>query len=164
MFFPTLSPQLLQKVDPAKIGRTSQIMAGALIIGVLTFACLAFFAAQGEPAKQPMIALMGAGMALMMLVVRFVVPTVIVNGGKSRLKEAADEEQQKILAVLYQTKMIVGMAVLEGAAFFNLVAYIVEKQFWSYGVVAFLLGVMAISFPSQGQFECWAEEMKRDLN
>ena len=26
------------------------------------------------------------------------------------------------------------------------------------------LGVMAISFPSQGQFESWAEEMTRDLN
>ncbi|MEK6260218.1 MAG: hypothetical protein AABP62_16490 [Planctomycetota bacterium] len=156
--------QSSQQVGPESVGRISQIIAGALIMGVVIFACLAFFIAKGEPANSPMIALMGAGMAVMMIVVRFVMPIVIVNGAKARLKEAADADRMTQLAGLYQIKMIVGMAVLEGAAFFNLIAYISEKQFWSYGVVAFLLGVMAISFPSQGQFESWAEEMKRDLN
>ena len=151
-------------VTPESVGRISQIIAGALIMGVLTFACVAFFISNGEPAKSPMISLMAAGMAVMMIVIRFVLPTVIVNGGKAQLKQASGNEQPLVLAGLYQTKMIVGMAVLEGAAFFNLVAYIMEKQTWSYGVVAFLLGVMAISFPSQGQFESWAEEMKRDLS
>ena len=153
-----------QQVGPESVGRISQIIAGALIMGVVIFACVAFFIAKGEPAKSPVIALMGAGMAVMMIVVRFIMPTVIVNGAKARLKEAADADRMTQLAGLYQTKMIVGMAVLEGAAFFNLIAYITERQLWSYGVVAFLLGVMAISFPSQGQFESWAEEMKRDLN
>ncbi len=146
------------------VGRTSQIIAGTLIAGVVMFACVAFFVAKGEPAKSPMLALIGAGMAAMAVAVRFIVPTVIVNGAKARLKEASATDVMAQLAGLYQTKMIVGMAVLEGAAFVNLVAYITEKQFWSYGVVAFLLAVMAISFPSQGQFESWAEEMKRELN
>jgi hypothetical protein len=128
------------------------------------FACVAFFAAKGEPAKSPMLALVGAGMAVMAVVVRFIVPTIIVNGAKARLKEASATDVMAQLAGLYQTKMIVGMAILEGAAFVNLIAYMTEKQFWSYGIVAFLVGVMAISFPSQGQFEGWAEEMKRDLN
>ena len=151
-------------IKPESVGRISQIIAGALIMGVLTFACVAFFVAKGEPAQSPMLALVGAGMAAMAVVVRFIVPTIIVNGAKARLKEVADADLMIQLAGIYQTKMIVGMAVLEGAAFFNLVAYISEKQFWSYGVVAFLVGVMAISFPSQGQFESWAEEMKRDLS
>ena len=149
---------------PESVGQTSQIIAGALIMGIVVFACVAFFVAKGEPAESPMLALMGAGMAVMMVVVRFVMSTVIVNGAKAGLKEAADADVMTQLAGLYQTKMIVGMAVLEGAALFSLMAYISEKQFWSYGVVAFLLGVMAISFPSQGQFESWAEEMKRNLN
>ncbi len=151
-------------IKPESVGRISQIIAGALIAGVVMFACAAFFVAKGEPAKSPMLALIGAGMAVMAVVVRFIVPTIIVNGAKARLKEASTTEVMAQLAGLYQTKMIIGMAVLEGAAFVSLIAYITEKQFWSYGVVAFLLGVMAISFPSQGQFEGWAEEMKRDLN
>jgi len=151
-------------IKPESVGRISQIIAGALIAGVVMFACVAFFIAQGEPAKSPMLALVGAGMAAMAVVVRFIVPTLIVNGAKARLKEVANADRMTQLAGLYQTKMIIGMAVLEGAAFVNLIAYITERQYWSYGVVAFLLGVMAISFPSQGQFESWAEEMKRDLN
>jgi hypothetical protein len=160
-----IRPELYGAPTPAdSVGRISQIIAGALIAGVVAFACVAFFIAKGEPAKTPMIALMGAGMAVMMIVMRFVVPMVIVNNGKAQLKQTANNEQRSLLAGLYQTKMIIGMALLEGAAFFNLVAYIIEKQFWSYGVVAFLLGIMAISFPSQGQFESWAEDMKRDWN
>ena len=153
-----------QQVGPESVGRISQIIVGALIAGVVMFACVAFFVAKGEPAKSPMLALIGAGMAVMAVVVRFIVPTIIVNGGKARLKESSATEVMTQLAGLYQTKMIIGMAVLEGAAFVSLISYISERQFWSYGVVAFLVGVMAISFPSQGQFESWAEEMKRDLN
>ena len=163
MFFPPPAPSL-SPPDATKIGRISQIIAGALIMGVVMFGCVAFFVANGEPAKSPMVALIGVGMAAMAVMVRFIVPAIIVNGGKASLKEASDAEQTSLLAGLYQTKMIVGMAVLEGAAFFNLIAYMTEKQFWSYGVVAFLVGVMAISFPSQGQFESWAEEMKRNLD
>jgi hypothetical protein len=154
-----MTPQLHEIV-----GRTAQIIAGALIMAVLMFAGVAFFVAQGEPAKSPMVALIGVGMAVMSVVVRFIVPTIIVNGAKNSLKEASAADQMNQLAGLYHAKMIVGMAVLEGAAFINLIAYIIEKQFWSYGVVAFLLAVMAISFPSQGQFESWAEDMKRELD
>lgn len=151
-------------IKPESVGRISQIIAGALITGVVVFACVAFFIAKGDGPKFPMISLMAAGFAGVATVMRFVMPTIIVNGGKPQLKQSSGDEQRSLLAGLYQTKMIVGMAILEGAAFFNLVAYISEKQFWSYGVVAFLLGMMAISFPSQGQFESWAEEMKRELN
>ena len=151
-------------IKPESVGRISQIIAGALMMGVVVFACIAFFIAKGDGLPFPMISFMAIGFAGVTTVMRFVVPTIILNGGKAQLKQAATDEQPMVLAGLYQTKTIVGMALLEGAAFFNLIAYIMEKQVWTYGVVAFLLAVMAISFPSQGQFESWAEEMKRDLN
>ena len=151
-------------IKPESVGRISQIIAGALVMGVVIFACIAFFIAKGDGPQFPMMSLMAIGFAGVATVMRFVIPTVIVNGGKAQLKQTAADEQPMVLAGLYQTKTIVGMALLEGAAFFNLIAYIMEKQVWTYGVVAFLLAVMAISFPSQGQFESWAEEMKRDLN
>ncbi len=156
--------QASQPVSPESVGRTAMIIAGALIQGVLIFAVVAYFIGKGEPVQPPMISFIGAGTAVMMVVMRFILPTIIVNGAKVKLKEAGDSDLMSQLASLYVTKTVVGMAVLEAGAFLNLVAYIVEKQFWSYGPVAFLLLVMAISFPSQGQFESWAEEMKRDLN
>ena len=151
-------------LDPNGVGRICQIIAGALVTGVVVFATVAFVIAKGDSPPIPFLSIAAAMFAGVATVMRFIVPVVIVNGGKPQLKQSSGDEQRSLLAGLYQTKMIVGMALLEGAAFFNLIAYIIEKQFWSYGVVAFLLGVMAISFPSQGQFDSWAEEMKRDLN
>ena len=153
-----------QPVSPESVGRTSQIISGALIMGIVMFGGVAFVVAKGAEDKVPMLAFIGIAFAGMNTVLRFIVPTIIVNAAKPKLIEANDADRMVQLAGLYQTKMIVGMAVLEGAALFNLVAYITDKQFWSYGVVAFLLGVMAISLPSQGLFESWAEEMKRNLN
>ena len=153
-----------QPVSPESVGRTSQIISSALIMGIVMFGGVAFVVAKGAGDQAPMLACIGIAFAGMNTVVRFFVPTIIVNAAKPKLIEANDADRMVQLAGLYQTKTIIAMAVLEGAALLNLVAYIIDKQFWSYGVVAFLLGVMAISFPSQGQFESWAEEMKRDLN
>jgi len=151
-------------IRPESVGRISQVIAGALIMGVVTFGVVAFIIGKAEPPKLPMISIMAGGFALMATAMRFVVPMIVVNGANAGLQQVDSTDLMNQLAGLYQTKTIIGFALLEGAAFFNLVAYITEKQFWSYGVVAFLLGVMAISFPSQGQFESWAEEMKRNLN
>ena len=96
-------------IKPESVGRISQIIAGALIAGVVMFACVVFFIAKGEPAKSPMLALIGASMAVMAVVVRFIVPTIIVNGGKARLKEASATDVMAQLAGLYQTKIIVGV-------------------------------------------------------
>ena len=153
-----------QPVSPESVGRTVQIIAIALIMGILVFGCVAFVIAKEDGQPTLLVSLLAVGMAVLNTVMRFVVPAIMVNAAKSGLKGATDPDRMAQLAGLYQSKMIVGMALIEGAAFFNLVAYIMEKQFWSYGVVAFLLAVMAISFPSQGQFESWAEDMKRDLN
>ena len=152
--------------NPETVGSTAQATAFFLMMGVVIPGCVLFLIGIGEAnAPQPsMISLFAFGFAALNSVVRFVVPTIIVNRAKAGLKEASGADQMSQLAGLYQTKIIVGMALLEGAALFNLIAYSLERHLWSYGVVAFLLGVMAISFPSQGQFESWAEEMKRDLN
>lgn len=153
-----------QPVSPESVGRTSQIISGALIMGIVMFGGVAFVVAKGAGDQAPMLAFIGIAFAGMNTVLRFIVPTIIVNAAKPKLIEANNADRMVQLAGLYQTKTIIAMAVLEGAALLNLVAYIIDKQLWSYGVVAFLLAVMAISFPSQGQFESWAEEMKRELN
>ena len=152
------------QVTPESVGRTSQIIAMSFIIGLVTLMVVTGSIRKDPPKDDSLLALLAAVVAGTNLIARLIVPTIIVNRAKAGLKDASDADLMKQLAALYQTKMIVGMAVLEGAAFFNLVAYFLERHIWSYGVVAFLVGVMAISFPSQGQFESWAEEMKRELN
>ncbi len=149
-----------QPASPENVGRICQIIAAALMLGVICFSFVAFTVAKNPPATMPIISMVGAGFAGIATIVRFVLPQIMVAGMTRNLKPDEPGILHR-LASLYQTKMIIGMAVLEGAAFFNLVGYIVERQIWSYGVVAALLTIMAISFPSQTQFENWAEDIKR---
>jgi hypothetical protein len=150
-------------VGPTAVVRISQIVAGALITGVVIFAGIAFFIANGAPPPTPLISLIAVAFAGVIAVMRFVVPRLMVGATKNQLRGMPEPELLLRLAGLYQSKTIVGLALLEGAAFFNLVAYTIEKQLWTYGIVAFLLTLMAMSFPSEGQFESWAEDVKREI-
>lgn len=149
--------------NPESVGRTTQIVTVALILGVVAFSCVAFAIANGPAPAFPFMSLFGLAFAAMTVVLRFMVPAMMLGAVKKSLAESKDEELMISLAGLYQSKTIVGMALLEGASLMNLVAYMSEKQNWTFGVVAFLLAVMAVSFPSQGQFESWAQEIKRHL-
>ena len=165
---PTPPESGVKPVTPESIGRTTRIFAGAFIMLVVMCACVfyffGFFVPNVEPAKSPMLAVIRVGATVMLITLGFIMPTVLVNIAKARLKDVADADLMAYLAAIYQGKTLVRLGSLTGAAFVNVFDFILEKQFWSYGVVAFLLGVMAISFPSQGQFENWAEDMQRELN
>ena len=54
--------------------------------------------------------------------------------------------------------MIVGLALLEGAAFFNIIAYMIAGHIWSLGIVAGLVVIMLLSFPTRGRVAFWIED------
>lgn len=151
------------QISPDRVGRVSQIVTGALIAGVVAMGVVTWVTAKGDAPALPVVSLVAAGFSGITVVMRFVIPAIMVASQKGMLSGVAEQELPQKLAGLYQTKTIVGMALLEGAAFFNLVAYMVDKQVWSYGIVTALLVLMAVTFPSQGQFESWVENMKREL-
>ena len=65
------------------------------------------------------------------------------------------------LLFLFQTRHIIGYAMLEGAAFYNLIAYMIERQQVNLAMVGLLLGAMFVKFPTYGRLEGWvADEMK----
>ena len=72
-----------------------------------------------------------------------------------------DDEQTGRLAQAYQTKKIIGAALLEGAALFNWVCYMVDRKSETLVIVATLVVLMGSMFPTQTQFENWAADMKR---
>lgn len=153
-----------QALDPTRVGLTAQIIAGALMAGILAFAGVAFVISKSPVAANPMISYLAAGFAAVSVVMHFVIPSLLVGAQKAALRQCPIDQRRGLLAGAYLSKTIVGMALLEGAGFFNLVAYIVERQAWSYGVIAVLLTLMAVRFPSQGRFDEWADDLNRDLN
>jgi hypothetical protein len=57
--------------------------------------------------------------------------------------------------------MIVRIAVLEGAAFFNVICSIIEHNWWSLGIAGLLVGWMLTNFPTRNRVERWIAEQRR---
>lgn len=153
-----------QPVSPQNVGRNTQIIAGALIMGVLCFAVVALQTAQNNQVPFAILSMVAAGLAAVALPLSFVLPAYLVANQKPILAETKEPELSLRLARIYQTRVIVRMCLLDVVAFANLVAHTMEKQMWTWGVVAVLLACMAISFPSQTQFEQWADEIRREVS
>ena len=133
-------------------------------------ACVMRFGSAGQRADQPreeslLLPGIAAGFAAILFVVRMVVLPLIV---RENLQQAATrkpiEELDKIdLYGVYQTRMIVGCAMLEDAALFNIIAFFMAGQLWTLGIVGLLLALMALMFPTIDKVDSWADEQLRQL-
>ena len=178
-----MTPEQYAAMEPDKVLRIMQIIAFALIAGVLSFAGIAGFLVFGNaPAARPggqppaavggseIVMYMAMGFAAVAVVMSFVVPNLISAAGVKGVAKLAQDGTStgpkelfgRLLGVA-QTKMIIAMALVEGAAFFNLIAFIITKSLIPPGVVAGLLGVMAIHFPTKIKLARWLEEQQQNL-
>jgi hypothetical protein len=65
-----------------------------------------------------------------------------------------------LLCGIFQTRLIIGFAMLEGAAFLQAIAYMVEGQLFSLAIGLALVLVMAMAFPTRSRLENWIERRK----
>lgn len=73
------------------------------------------------------------------------------------LKETSSTQQY--LGV-YQTRLITKLALLEGAAFINIVALQAEQSWWSLGTAGFVVILMIAGFPTRSKIEFWTQSQK----
>lgn len=151
--------------------RAMKIIAAALIIGVLMFLGVVLVVTQGNIGgiqNAGIITLVAGGFAFLMIANHFVIPRIITGvqlkqlGASGILKQKEQEQAERMCAV-YQTQLIIGMALLEGAAFFNLIAMMIEKSGVSLGAVSLLLGLMVVKFPTRLKVTWWIQERLREL-
>jgi hypothetical protein len=166
-----------QREYVARVTATLQIIVAALAAGALMFAGVAWFVAtnaaraRAAPA-QILLTYVAAGVALLALIVSWIVPAIIASSqrqaiaaGKSISAAATTRNQSGIehlgdvgsLSAAYQTQQIIRAAILEGAAFFNLVAYIVEKQSLCLVAAGVMVLFMLSQFPTRQRVEDWLE-------
>ncbi|MCA9010421.1 MAG: hypothetical protein KDB01_11775, partial [Planctomycetaceae bacterium] len=137
--------------------RGMQIIAAALMTGVLVFLGIVLMMTQGDVLgthTPEMVTILGAGFGVLAIVNHFVIPKIIagsqlrqiVSNGFSELD--AESKSDRLLSV-YRGQLIVALAMLEGAAFFNLIALMVEKNVVALGVATLLLSAMVFRFPSR---------------
>jgi len=136
--------------------RTMQIIALALPQGVILFALIAVFVlgALSQPSSGNAVSLIAAGFAAVAFVAHLVVPNLIA--GRRVNTQTPPTELQPYGA--YQSQMIMKVALLEGAAFFNVIATIIEHNWWSLGIAGLLVGWMLTNFPTRGRVERWIAE------
>ncbi len=178
-----MTPEQYAALEPDKALFTMRIIAGALIGGVVTFAGVASVVVFGQaPAAQPggqppaqngseIVMYLAMAFAAVAVVMSFVVSNLVSAAGvKGVAKMAKDgtatgpkELFGRLLAVA-QTKVIIALALVEGAAFFNLIAFIITKSLIPPAVVGALLLVMAIHFPTKFKLARWLEDQQRLLS
>lgn len=129
-----------------------QIIAASLVVGVVAFALIAVFVvgALDEPPESMLISAIAAGFAAVVFVLHLVIPPLVI----SQQARAARGEQ---LYGVYLTKMILGLALLEGAAFFNIVAALIEHNWWSLAIAGGLAFWMLALFPTRTRVDHWIE-------
>jgi hypothetical protein len=116
----------------------------------------------------------------LMAVTRVVVPAAIVRHGRrtiargtfslSRARQLplqGDREELEQMGdagrlfVLYQTKTIVGAALIEGVAFFMMIAYLAERQALALGIAIALILAVAAHMPTRTGVVHWIEDQLR---
>ena len=148
--------------------RSLQIVVFAMMAGVVAFSIVALL--MGKPADgTPLLTYVAAGATAAAIVTRLVVPRIYISHAVERLAAPTDlaargegpTEQQ--LANVFSTATILGVALLEGAAFFNLVAYLLEAQLLSLLIVGMLLLAMGLHFPLLGSVTAWVRQREREI-
>ena len=148
--------------------QTTKIITVALIAGVVIFLGIAtFIKSDPDPdAGMPMLTYMATGFALINLSVRAVMLTVIPkNQIQLQRQHITDsDEGRKRLANIYRIRMIIGMALCEGSAFFAIIAWMMESNELALGVTGFLVTVMIMSFPFRQRVLDWIDVKIFELN
>jgi hypothetical protein len=144
--------------------RTLQIIVAALVMGVLTalitFCSLRALGNVPPAPPTPMVSYVAVAFAVMIVMPFAIVPALLVTTARKRLAHQYGEGNDTLVSSLfmtYQTKTIIGCALLEGVAFFQVIAYFLEGQQISLILaVAFMAGI-ALHFPTRTRVERWIE-------
>jgi hypothetical protein len=147
--------------------RNIQIVVAALITGVVVFAVIAIVIRSQNPAPMvqqvPLVSYTAIGFAPLLLLARVVIVPLIAKAGRKRLLASPNLTTQ-LLMEQYFARAIVGSALLEGAAFFLLVAYLTEGQPWTLAGGLVMAGLLAVmQFPTRQRVEAAIEADRRAI-
>jgi hypothetical protein len=157
--------------------RTMQIISGTLAAGVVAF-LVVVLVINGPPnaaADPGVVTYLSAGFFLVMLVVAMIVPRSIVQSQIADIARGTWKPPEQLpanydvtsesakLLIVYQTHMIVRLAMLEGAAFFALIAYLLEGHWLALGVAIAALALLLSQFPTRGRLENWADHAQAQM-
>ncbi len=170
---PTTAPQALMTIG---------IITFALVTGVAMFAVIVIAVVrskqvfEGDPwalegTLTPIALLFAASMIPMSLLIPNLIAkqqfqgmkgATLAAGGESAGFEGWGRAAAELLPI-FTTTHIIRMALLEGAAFFCLIAFMIEGKALALLAAAILLILMIAAYPTQSRVRNWLEEARNQL-
>jgi len=152
--------------------RGMRIIVVALAMGVVMFSLIALLiSGEAKPDGQPVVAYMGLFFAAVMFVTREVVSKFIVASARKKIASGGSQSAQQVTRQIseeatleekflftYRVRLIVRAALLEGAAFFNLIAFIIQHEWWSFAIAAVFAAIILSTFPSRNGLLNWIDQ------
>ena len=162
-----------------------QVIVAALVAGCAFFFVVALIlpppGAHGVAGERPLqITWVALAFLFVIVAARFVLPTIVVRKGRGGIArgtfslpqtrdaplQGSREELEQMgdagrLFVLYQTKTIIGAALIEGVTFFMIIAYLAERQMLALGIAIALILAVAAHMPTRAGVVHWIEDQLR---
>jgi hypothetical protein len=131
-------------------------------MGILVFLGVLLVITQEQQPNPAFISYVAVGFAGLAIIGHYFFRLPINSQGLKaiRTRDSFDPQSDDVffaLAPTYQVEHIIKMAIIEGAAFLNGVAYMLEKHWWNLAVMGLIVFLMLIRFPSHSKITAWIE-------
>ncbi len=143
---PRLTEQ--QRVQLQRAATTTQFIIIAMINGVVIFAGIIFYLKRGDQGQPGLLTYLAAAMAIGLTALSFIMPRLM-----GRTNPIGDFQADQPMGQQLQTGGMMSAAILEGAAFLNIIAHFIDGSPISLVVTAALTGFMIWLIPGKHTFE-----------
>ncbi len=152
----------------SKVLRTSQIIVVALLTGIMIFLGIAIFKVSENPpilAGPPIVTYVCFGFLFLETIAWLIVPGVV---GKELVRRIAQNQfpptksgeqfsDLHSLALAHQTVTIIAAALVEGGAFFTIIAFLIEGQNTALIATGYTILLLLLTFPTRVKLRSWIE-------
>lgn len=157
-----------------------RVIVAALALGPTIFLAIVLAIGPMAVAGQTLITWIALAFAAVAVVLRFVVPQFAVRAACGRIcrRETTINNlaQMPVMATLIQqvgdagqlvavfyTRTILAAALIEGAAFFLIIAYLIEGSPWALGAAIAMIVAIALHIPMTGYTAGWIADQLRQI-
>jgi hypothetical protein len=156
--------------------RVGRIILVALALGVLAFLGIAVFIRENNPRPvpdTPILTYVALAVAALQAILQGVLPGLVATGIRRQLvagkwpparpgRPVPPDDRSKLCA-LYITRLIIGAALVEGAAFLLLIAYLLEGSVLALAAAGVMLVIILLKFPTRTGLEGWLADQEELL-